>query len=299
MSSGSRWLSAFALAVAILLAGHRLVPAEGIGTLLDSVLLWSGLIILVLIVVALFPGRRPVLAVLAVPLVIWLIMFGPMVWPKQGSGTAELRVISQNLDAANPDPCGALRELGRDSADLIAVEELTGRSEGCDMDLPHQVRKGTVALWSRFPITGSTPLELGLGWPRALRATVTTPRGAITVYVVHLPSARPGATVDRDAGLRALAGLLAAEPPGPVLVAGDFNTASTDRAFDLFTGYRNAQREAGTGFGFTWPAAFPVTRPDHLLSRGLTAVYSDTLPARGSDHLGIAAGFISRAATGN
>ena len=46
----------------------------------------------------------------------------------------------------------------------------------------------------------------------------------------------------------------------------------------------DAQPAAGDGFGFTWPAEFPITRPDHILFRGMTATEAGVAPATGSDH---------------
>ena len=44
------------------------------------------------------------------------------------------------------------------------------------------------------------------------------------------------------------------------------------------------------GFGFTWPAPFPVARIDQILVRGVEPDSSWVLPATGSDHLPVAAG---------
>jgi hypothetical protein len=47
---------------------------------------------------------------------------------------------------------------------------------------------------------------------------------------------------------------------------------------------RSAQDVAGDGFGFTWPASFPVVRIDQILVRGVEPDSSWVLPANGSDH---------------
>ncbi|MFD5922979.1 hypothetical protein ACFVYP_40875 [Kitasatospora sp. NPDC058201] len=44
---------------------------------------------------------------------------------------------------------------------------------------------------------------------------------------------------------------------------------------------------ARSGFGFTWPAAFPLARIDRVLTRDLSAT-TWTLPATASDHLPLA-----------
>ncbi len=74
------------------------------------------------------------------------------------------------------------------------------------------------------------------------------------------------------------------------MILGDFNGSVDDSALRGLTGsLRSAQREAGDGFGFTWPAAFPVVRIDQILVSGVTPRAAWTLPATGSDHLPVAA----------
>jgi vancomycin resistance protein VanJ len=46
----------------------------------------------------------------------------------------------------------------------------------------------------------------------------------------------------------------------------------------------DSRQAVGGGLGFTWPAVFPLTRPDHVLARGLTPVSDQALAAGGSDH---------------
>ncbi|MFB9430849.1 endonuclease/exonuclease/phosphatase family protein [Streptoalloteichus tenebrarius] len=277
-----------AVALALVLAGHRLVPdVAGVGTVLDSGLPWLGALVPVLALVALVGRARRSLLALTAPALVWVLMFGSAFAPGGAPpGPADLTVVTQNLYARNPDPGRTLAELAATGADLVAVQEMANRSaaEVLDEAYPHHVVVGTVGLWSRHPIRDHAPLDLGLGWPRALRARVATPRGEVVVLVAHLGSARPGATADRDRSLAHLTEAVAREDQR-VLVLGDLNTASTDRRMaDLTDTLRDAQREAGVGLGFTWPATFPVTRPDHVLFRGLTAVDAAVVRTSGSDH---------------
>ncbi|MFF0102519.1 endonuclease/exonuclease/phosphatase family protein [Micromonospora sp. NPDC005257] len=77
-----------------------------------------------------------------------------------------------------------------------------------------------------------------------------------------------------------------------LVVLGDLNTATTDRVFDPLTRVLgDAQADAGQGFGFTWPAELPVTRPDHVLHRGLTSATAGMLRTPASDHRAVTAGF--------
>ncbi|GAA1662802.1 teicoplanin resistance protein VanJ [Fodinicola feengrottensis] len=288
-------LPVLAVAVAGVLVGHQLIPDKaGLSTILESMLPWVGLVIPLLAVIGLLARARAGFVALLVPVVAWAVLFGPAVLPKNSAGSAELAVVSQNIDAGNPNPCAAVTALAAQQADVVAIEELTGDASSCAANIlnprySYRTSSSSVAVWSRFPLRQTQPLQLGLDWARALRTEIVTPQGNVAVYVVHLPSARPDDTAQRNRGLTELAGLLHDDSAQRVLVVGDLNTATTDREFGVFSGFQDTQQAAGTGFGFTWPSVFPVTRPDHMLFRGMSALSAGTLAANGSDHLGITA----------
>jgi vancomycin resistance protein VanJ len=164
--------------------------------------------------------------------------------------------------------------------------------------------EGTVGLWSKYPMTGAEPVDIKLGWTRAMRATVTTPNGQVAVYVAHLPSVRvklqAGFTArQRDRSADALGEAIAAEPLQKVILLGDLNGTMNDRALNAVTSQmRSTQGAAGSGFGFSWPASFPMARIDQIMVRGIEPVTSWTLPETGSDHLPVAAR-VKLAATGS
>jgi hypothetical protein len=55
-----------------------------------------------------------------------------------------------------------------------------------------------------------------------------------------------------------------------VVLLGDLNGTMDDRAFaDITSQMHSAQDAAGDGFGFSWPAKFPVARIDQILVRGM------------------------------
>ncbi|MEU5791413.1 endonuclease/exonuclease/phosphatase family protein [Micromonospora purpureochromogenes] len=285
-----------AVLLAAVLAGHRAVPnVRGLGSLLDSVTPLLGLGVPVLALAALLRRSRRALVAVALPAAVWALMYaGAWLPPAAGSGPAGIRVASQNLRAGNPDPAGTVAPLAEAGVDLIALQEVddAGRLADLRQRYPHRASVSTVALWSRHPIRESAGVDTGLGWTRALRAVVATPRGDLTVYVVHLGSARAGDTATRDETVRTLAGAVRADPADRLLVLGDLNTATTDRVFTPLTRLlRDAQADAGRGFGFTWPSSVPVTRPDHVLYRGLTPTTADVLRTPDSDHRAVTAGF--------
>ncbi|MFK3979821.1 endonuclease/exonuclease/phosphatase family protein [Micromonospora sp. NPDC050397] len=287
-----------ALVLAAIIAGHRLIPnVAGIGSMVDSGVPFLGVGIPLLALAALLRRSRLALLAVLVPTLVWAGLFGTAWLPSGAGGDPTFRVASQNLRVDNPAPVATVTTLAGTDPDLIGLQEVGGDSrESVARALrdryPYQVAESTVALWSRFPVREHVGVDTGLGWNRALRAVVETPRGDVAVYVVHLGSARAGDTATRDRTVAALAATLRREPAPRLIVLGDLNTASTDRAMAPLTDLlSDAQADAGRGLGFTWPASMPVTRPDHVLYRGLTAASANVLRTPASDHRAVTAGF--------
>ena len=291
------WLIAvLAILSALPLLFHRWVPNSvgNLGSLLDTFLPWVGVAIPVLAVAALVRRSATAGVALLVPLAVWGLMFGHLLVPGKGGGAYDLRVLSHNVDAANPDPEKTAQDLIDADADVVALEEITP----ADLKIyktrfaatyPHVVARGTVALWSKFPVEESGSVDVGFGWTRALRAEVTTPEGKVAFYVAHLASVRVGASGftsnQRNDTIKQLGQQIAAEKRAGVVVMGDFNGTANDRSLaPLTAGLRSAQGAAGHGFGFTWPAKFPMARIDHIMVRGVTPTKAWVLPSTGSDH---------------
>ncbi|MEU9819593.1 endonuclease/exonuclease/phosphatase family protein [Pseudonocardia alni] len=290
-----RALVVVSAATALLIAGHQLLPdVAGVGTLLDSAAPWLGLAVPPLLIVALRRRTRSALAAL-VPLVVWCVVFGPALLPQGGGTGGDLRVVGQNLWAGNTDPDLTASDLAATGADVVGVQELTGRGRraverALGDELPYHAGVGTVGIWSRYPIGIVERVDLGLGWARALRAAVDTPHGPVVVYVAHLPSLRPGTVDSRDRALTELAARLRADDATRGIVLADLNTGADDRAMRLLpTTVRPVLLDAGSGFGFTWPAVFPVVRLDHVLQWGLRPADSSTVHTRGTDHRAVQA----------
>ncbi|MEV7419956.1 endonuclease/exonuclease/phosphatase family protein [Streptomyces sp. NPDC089919] len=290
-----RAATAVAVGCALLMALHAYLPdgPGNLGSLVQTFLPWAGLAVPALLAVALVRRCRVAAAAALLPAVVWGCLFGGVLADK-GSGGGELTVVSHNVDEGNPDPARTARALAASGADLLALQELSAAARPVyERELAarypyHSVHLG-VGLWSRYPLGEVAPVEI-MPWTRAVRAAVRTPKGPVAVYAVHLASVRvtPAAgftTGRRNDSARKLAAALRSEPLPRVLVAGDFNGSTEDAALRPVTSQlRSAQREAGAGFGFTWPAAFPVVRIDQILTKGLTPVSAWTLPETGSDH---------------
>jgi len=312
-----RVLAALALLLGLFLLLHARIP-NGFGnpgSLVETFLPWFGLFVPVLLAGAVWQRSASALLAGLLPLVVWLDLFGGLLVDKSHRG-GDLTVAEHNVDAGNPDPARTARDLAASGADVLALVELTAQArgtyeKGLARKYPYHAVLGTVGLWSTLPLSGTRPIDIGTDYGplaatkpadlrmaanRALRTTVATDRGPLTVYVAHLGSVRVTprsgfGTADRDRGARALAKAVAADPGKRVVLLGDLNGATDDRAFGgVMAQLRSSQDVAGSGFGFTWPAGFPVVRIDQILVRGVKPVSSWVLPATGSDHLPVAAG---------
>jgi vancomycin resistance protein VanJ len=292
-----RVIAVLAILSVLPLIFHRHVPNSvgNLGSLVDTFLPWVGLAVPVLGLAALV--RRSAIAgvALLVPLLVWGLMFGDLLVPGKGSGGAyDLRVLTHNVDAANPSPKTTATDLLAADADVMALEELTSADlkvykSAFAKKYPYEVSRDTVALWSKYPVVETKSVDVGFKWTRALRAEVSTPEGKVAVYVAHLASVRVGTsgfTSDqRNDTIKALGRQIADEKLAGVIVMGDFNGTANDRSLaPLTTGLRSAQGAAGTGFGFTWPAKFPMARIDHILVRGVTPTKAWVMSPTGSDH---------------
>lgn len=309
-------LAALALLLGLLMLLHAQIPNRGtgnLGSLVETILPWLGLLIPVLLAGALRRCSAAATAALLLPAVVWLNLFGGVLRDKSHPG-GFLTVASENVDAGNPDPAATARDLAASGADVLALVELTPQATGTyEKELAKAYRyhtvQGTVGLWSKLPLSGTQPIDVTdygpladtrpagdtVAWGRALRTTVATNQGPLTVYVAHLGSVRvnPEAgywTASRNIGVQALGQAIAADPGKRVVLLGDLNGSMDDRAFAGLTAQlRSAQAVAGNGFGFTWPASFPLVRIDQILVRGVQPDSSWVLPANGSDHRPVAA----------
>ncbi|MEU2660225.1 endonuclease/exonuclease/phosphatase family protein [Streptomyces sp. NPDC007325] len=284
---------------ALVLVGHSRLPAlpGHLTSLAETLLPWSALAIPVFAALALLRRSRTATAALVLPVAAWLTVYGGTLGDKSSAG-GDLTLVSHNVSQDNPDPRATARTLIASGADVIALQELSPETapayEAALADAyPHHFQQGTVGLWSTLPLRDARAVPI-MPWTRAMRATVDTAHGPLAVHVVHLPSVRVGPSGftagARDDVITVVEGVLRAERIPRVVLMGDFNGSTDDRAFRPLTSrMTSAQSSAGAGFGFTWPAGFPVVRIDQILVAGVRATGAWTLPATPSDHLPVAA----------
>nr|WTB30724.1 endonuclease/exonuclease/phosphatase family protein [Streptomyces sp. NBC_00830] len=294
-------LAVCAVLLTLVMIFHAEIPNTigNLGSLSETFLPWFGLFIPLLLILGLVRRSATALIALLLPVVVWLNIFGGLLTDKSGSG-GDLTVATHNVNADNPDPAGTAQQVAGSGADIIALQELpAGQVPAYESALaaryPYHSVEGTVGLWSKYPMSSTRPVDIRMGWTRAMRSTVTTPDGKVAVYVAHMPSVRvklnAGFTASqRDESADALGEAIADEQLDRVILLGDLNGTMNDRSLNAVTSQmRSTQGAAGDGFGFSWPASFPMARIDQIMVKGVEPMSSWTLPATDSDHLPIAA----------
>ncbi|MGW2229124.1 endonuclease/exonuclease/phosphatase family protein [Streptomyces formicae] len=290
-----------ALLIALVMLFHAQIPNNigNLGSLTETFLPWLGVFIPVIVVIGVVRKSATALIAVLLPTVIWINQFGGLISDKSG-GEGDLTVATHNVNADNTDPTGTAQDVAASGADVLALEELTADAvptyeKALSRIYKYHSVKGTVGVWSKYPLAETKPVDIKLGWVRALRTTVDTPKGEVAVYVAHLPSVRvkldAGFTANqRDESADALGEAISKERLGKIILLGDLNGTMNDRALNGVTAQmRSTQGAAGNGFGFSWPASFPMARIDQIMVKGVEPVSSWTLPKTNSDHLPIAA----------
>ncbi|MFE9094322.1 endonuclease/exonuclease/phosphatase family protein [Streptomyces sp. NPDC007264] len=294
--------AALAVVLALVMLLHAQIPNTigNLGSLTETFLPWLGVVLVpLLLVLALVRRSATALIAVLLPLAVWLNLFGGLFGDKTGGG-GDLTVATHNVNADNSDPSGTARQVAGSGADVLALEELKASAvpvyeRALAPAYKYHSVQGTVGLWSKYPLSGVRAVDIKLGWTRAMRAAVTTPEGPVAVYVAHMPSVRvkleAGFTArQRDTSADALGKAIAGEKLHRAILLGDLNGTMNDRALNAVTSQmRSTQGAAGSGFGFSWPASFPMARIDQIMVRDVEPVSSWTLPRTGSDHLPVAA----------
>jgi endonuclease/exonuclease/phosphatase (EEP) superfamily protein YafD len=249
-------------------------------------------------------------AVSAFLLLVPLMGFVPPWHHRTDPSKSSVRVLSYNIDAGLGGHDKIVEEIDRYSPDIVFLQEvfenepLAGllRERYPSVDISEQFVTA-----SRYPIS-STFVPDKLRYEGRMRSArfrkqnIETPLGRIAFYNVHPVSAREGLqaargnglrhellegrllrgaaaeVVQSNAGLRAEQILAIAEAArketSPVVIAGDTNLPDLSMLFGRYlSGYRDGFKEAGWGFGYTFPAArlpgvprLPWMRLDRILA---------------------------------
>jgi len=238
----------------------------------------------------------------AIVLVTHLPLFRPH--PAISSPPAlRLEVVSYNTWSGNSDD-GRIASviLGR-APDVVLLQEIRPEVFGRLMDRLRGLYDGRPvycayepaiqqAVVSRYRVESSAGMvEKG----QAQRVVLRLPSGPIAVFNVH--PLRSGGWRQRYQQIALLLEEDVLRESGPVILGGDFNAPDHSQLYALVAGHlKNAHREAGFGFGFTYPSselrllglvpAPSLVRIDHVFfSDQFVALRAETMEeSGGSDH---------------
>ena len=250
-----------------------------------------------------------------------------------------LRVLTVNLQARYAEVQWLLPLIQEHRPDLLVLQEVTTRyadelNQTIGEEYPYWFAAGTdtehegTGTWSRLPLAEAESFRLSTWGNELHRVRVSTERGGVWVYNVHLPNPTDPENDDVDRGRLAAAraydesrrdaelDALVEQVSGlgaPAIVAGDFNLSAGTRAYRrLPSDWRDAFAATGRGFGHTFPTPehdhegdeprwfklwFSLLRIDYVFATGglvPTAAWTDLVFE--SDHLAVLADIETSAA---
>jgi endonuclease/exonuclease/phosphatase (EEP) superfamily protein YafD len=312
----------YALGLGAFLASRELLAGEWWFALLINFTPLYFLPLLVLIPLTLYWRARVVNVLLVALLVYAVILFGRYYLPKQVAPSAESTLVTLttfNMSDRNEEPGVVPNWLREQDADIVLLQEAPPEwvNRGIDdlRDLyPYQAgyilandTNGAVIL-SKYPLRALHESE------SYFRAAVVIGAQPIALYNVSLTTPVQGKPrepiylrnrwitaiwdmawgYDDSARNRELDVLLrdVENEPLPVIIAGDFNMSDFTPNYDLWLSrLRDSFREAGHGFGGTWPLFKQVPTPGFVRldyvwhNSALPATQAELGPYLGSDHL--------------
>lgn len=279
-----------------------------------GLLTFAPLPLLLLIGVLCASRRAALLLVLPISVLAWEYgaLFLPRPTPTVGQS---LRVLSTNLLVSNRDLAQVSAMIVAEQPDIVAIQELgPAMAEHLARELgsryPHQILAPSdvpngLGILSRYPFT----VEPGAGGDDPIcacqRVILEVEGHSIAFVNVHpLPPTvsyrRLGplpvpTSFDDDRPRRSIERVLerVTGREGPVIVAGDFNVGDRQPLYRrMRNALQDAHREAGWGFGYSFPAvgvyglpAMSIIRIDYILhNEMLTARASRVGSMPGSDH---------------
>ena len=225
--------------------------------------------------------------------------------------------IHAGKDAAGVDNLERVAAVVRGaSADIVLLQEVdrrTTRSAGVDhaaelarltglemafgKSLDYQGGEYGIAILSRWPITAQATLDLPVDPPQtrsggslepraALRVSIATPSGPMTVLNTHLDASREDRWRRQEIS-RLLAIAADAAGSAPLLIGGDLNSTPESEVQQEVrrAGFADAWSLCGTGNDLTYPADSGVKRIDYLyLGAGQGCETATVIDTKASDH---------------
>lgn len=315
------WL--YALSLAAYLPLREVLWRRGWGVLAINFIPWLFVPLLVLIPLALLTRAWPLRGATLLAAAVFLVLYGDRFLPRLPLAQADhptLRVMTWNIHLGNPNIEEAAATIVRESPDIVALQELGPEmAEGLVARLgeryPYRALHLGAGYWSsgvlsRYPILEDKGFLVSAGQRIVHHLVLDVAGQSVHLFNVHLhlrgvgesnggefltstfPGLRAAFLQDEEVD-RLIAEIQAQQ--GPVLVVGDFNlTDQTPNYARINAVLSDAFRQAGWGFGFTYPnkkqvrglyTPFPLVRLDYVFhSPDLRATRAWVGKEGGSDH---------------
>lgn len=286
--------------------------------LMNYAMPWLLVVMIPAIVAAGITNRKLLTIVLLLPTLYYLAIYAPLFFTKNQYLKNEkftLKVMTYNVWSRSSGISSAAALIKKVKPDILLLQEL--RPDKAKMlsaelknifqiDDDHFLYDNNLFLgtFSRFPLHKAT---LSVNAP-VLKSLAQTPSGAVNIYNAHFLRTvlrRRNQWERRHQQILSLMTNEITKTEGPLILGGDFNlTDQTETYRILQAGLKDAHRQAGWGFGFTFPsrsriikhmvALPPMLRIDYLFyNKSLQAINSNTLyTSGGSDHMPLVAEFM-------
>jgi vancomycin resistance protein VanJ len=300
----------YAVTTVVLLCVWVVRLDQPVAQVLDLATFWATLPGVVLVAVAALARDGRAVVLFALPAVTCVWAYGGAFLPSSPPEVEpDLRVVAFNTFVGVTGSDHVLEVIDDHGPDVVLLQEVFGdREDELTAALadryPHarfdrSDGVGAVAVLSRHPITAVTPVGEATDRSRGTSIVTLDVAGrAVQVGSVHLispcptcgPSVLERVELEDDVRSAEVGAVLAAlDPEVPAILGGDLNSNDRGTAYRRLVGegFDDAQRDAGRGMGFTWPAdrgVPPFVRLDWILTRGLTATSASVGDAGGSDH---------------
>ena len=282
----------------------------------------------VLLFLALVARARAAIVFSLIPIVVLIAIYEPRFVPRAPSAptgpTFRVMTFNAGAGAGGGDPQPVLAAIQSVQADVVALQEVPPQTRqivgtAIEARYPYHVSTPDVVTFSVYPLSDAEEIHL----PNAAYASQ-----AVDILVndrwVHLTNVHLLRTGPQISGRRSVAAFVRNYQPGLTesqvsdlveryirrvsgsqLLTGDFNQTDWSRSYDrLASVLDDSFREAGRGFGHTYPSnigfsrtevSIPLVRIDYIFhSADLRAVTARVGPDGGSDHLPVVADFAFR-----
>lgn len=265
-SSGSRLVTSYACLLVALIVVRAWIGDRGtVLFALNSLFLYAFAPLPLVAAAAVVLRRVSFFLVALVGGAVWVGFWGELFVPRAAEGSPagrRLVVLSYNALGYSSDAADTIRVIAESQADVVALHELNPETAAVierelQVAYPHrwlEPRPGVTGggILSKLPFTRESR-RFSEGWIGPPMSVVLDVRGTAVGFVRFHAVAGPGHVPEREEQARELANLAQARAR-PLIVAGDLNATDQNGAYAIVAQHlRDAWRDAGSGFGHTFP----------------------------------------------